>query len=171
MEEMSPFSRRSFLAASAAGLAALVAGCTSPPADGQEQVTPAQVDSLAAQVAVQRAVVDAYAAAGASDPALQAAVAELAGQAQEQLDRLVAAAPGSTASASSTAASSTAASSTGASSTGAAAVGPDPKGWLRQQVGGAAKSHATACVAQTGARAALLGSIAAGLRGQEVRLA
>ena len=35
----------------------------------------------------------------------------------------------------------------------------------------AATSHGTACLDQSGARAALLGSIAAGLRGQEARLA
>jgi hypothetical protein len=38
-------------------------------------------------------------------------------------------------------------------------------------VSAAATSHATACVEQSGARAALLGSIAAGLRGQDGRLA
>jgi hypothetical protein len=38
-------------------------------------------------------------------------------------------------------------------------------------VAGAARSHAAACIVQTGARAALLGSISAGLRGQEERLA
>jgi hypothetical protein len=161
------FPRRSFLAATAAGLAVLVAGCTSKSAGGEEEVTSAQADSLAEQVTVQRAVVAAYAAAGSSDPALQAAVAELAGQAQQQLDRLVKAAPGS----GSSAASSGSASSGSASSSSAPAVSGDPKGWLRSQVAGAAQSHAAACVAQTGARAALLGSIAAGLRGQESRLA
>jgi hypothetical protein len=43
--------------------------------------------------------------------------------------------------------------------------------WLRGQVAAAADSHATASVDQSGARAALLGSIAAGLRGQDGRLA
>jgi hypothetical protein len=166
MEAMAPssspptgFPRRSFLAASAAGLAVLLAGCTSKSGGGQEEVTSAQADSLAEQVTVQAAVVAAYETAGASDPALKAAVAELAGQAQAQLERLVKAAPGSSSSSSSSPASS------------APAVGGDPQGWLRQQVAGAAQSHAAACVAQTGARAALLGSIAAGLRGQESRLA
>jgi hypothetical protein len=153
---MAPLSRRSFLAASAAGLAVLVAGCTSGSAGGEEEVTTEQADSLAEQVKVQGTLVAAYAAAGAGDPVLKAAVAELADQAQQQLDRLVAAAPGSSAS---------------ASQGWTAPVAPDPKAWLREQVSGAAQSHAAACVAQTGARAALLGSIAAGLRGHEVRLA
>jgi hypothetical protein len=122
-------------------------------------VTTAQADSLAAQVAVQESVVAAYAAAGAADPALKAAVAELANQAGKQLERLKAAAP------------SAGSSSSAASSSAAPAVGADPKGWLREQIAGAARSHAAACIEQTGARAALLGSIAAGLRGQEVRLA
>ena len=43
--------------------------------------------------------------------------------------------------------------------------------WLRGQVAAAATSHAAACLEQSGARAALLGSIAAGLRGQDGRLA
>jgi hypothetical protein len=38
-------------------------------------------------------------------------------------------------------------------------------------VGGAAASHAAACARQTGARAALLGAVAAGLRGHEAALA
>ena len=80
------FSRRTLLAASAAGLALLVAGCSSPPADPREQVTSEQADELAAQVAVQEALVAAFAAAGAADPALGAAVAELAAQADAQLD-------------------------------------------------------------------------------------
>jgi hypothetical protein len=50
-------------------------------------------------------------------------------------------------------------------------VGPDPKAWLRAQVAATADSHAGAAVDQSGARAALLGSIAAGLRGQDGRLA
>ncbi|MCW2741550.1 MAG: hypothetical protein JWR45_1972, partial [Blastococcus sp.] len=41
----------------------------------------------------------------------------------------------------------------------------------RGQVAAAATSHAAACLDQSGARAALLGSIAAGLRGQDGRLA
>jgi hypothetical protein len=151
------FSRRTLLAASAAGLALLAAGCSSPPADQRETVTSAQADELAAQVAVQEALVAAYASAGAADPALAAEVAELAAQADTQLTRLRAASPGSTASASSPA-------------TGAPA-GPDARAWLRGQVAAAATSHATASVDQSGARAALLGSIAAGLRGQDGRLA
>jgi hypothetical protein len=38
-------------------------------------------------------------------------------------------------------------------------------------VAAAADSHAAACLGQSGARAALLGSIAAGLRGQAGQLA
>ena len=53
------FSRRTLLAASAAGLALLVAGCTEEPADPREQVTSEQADELAAQVAVQEALVGA----------------------------------------------------------------------------------------------------------------
>ena len=45
------------------------------------------------------------------------------------------------------------------------------RGWLRERVSAAAGAHAAACVEQTGARAALLGSIAAGLRGHEAALA
>jgi hypothetical protein len=150
------FSRRALLAASAAGLATLVVGCTAEEADPREQVTSEQADELAAQVAVQEALVTAYAAAGAADPALATAVAEQAAQAQEQLDRLKAAAPG--------------ASSSAAASSGAPA-GPDAKAWLRTQVADTAASHAAACLDQSGARAALLGSIAAGLRGQDAVLA
>jgi outer membrane murein-binding lipoprotein Lpp len=148
------FSRRTLLAGSAAGLALLVAGCSSPPADKREQVTSKQVDELAAQVAVQQTLVAAFASAGAADPALAAEVAELAAQADAQLTRLRAASPGTSASASS-----------------AAPAGPDARVWLRAQVAAAADSHATASVDQSGARAALLGSIAAGLRGQDGRLA
>jgi hypothetical protein len=148
------FSRRTLLAASAAGLAVLVAGCSSPPADGREQVTSKQADALAAQVAVQQTLVAAFAAAGAADPALATAVAELASQADAQLTRLKAASPGSS-----------------GSSAAAPSVGPDARGWLRTQVAAAADSHAAAAVDQSGARAALLGSIAAGLRGQDGRLA
>jgi hypothetical protein len=156
------FPRRTLLAASAAGLALFVAGCTSASPAGPNAVTSKQEDELAAQVAVQKVLVAAYAAAGAADPALKAATAELAGQAGEQLKALNAAAPGA-------ASSSSSASSSGTSST--AAVGPDARAWLRGQVAAAATSHATACLAQSGARAALLGSIAAGLRGQDGRLA
>jgi hypothetical protein len=151
------FSRRTLLAASTAGVALLVAGCSSPPADPREQVTSKQADELAAQVAVQEALVAAFAAAGAADPALAAEVAELASQADAQLTRLKAASPGTTAAASSASA--------------APPSGPEAKGWLRGQVAAAADSHATASADQSGARAALLGSIAAGLRGQDGRLA
>jgi hypothetical protein len=83
-------------------------------------------------------------------------VAELAAQAGEQLERLRAAAPGGAAS---------------APSSPAAPSGPDARAWLRGQVATAAASHAAACLEQSGARAALLGSIAAGLRGQDGALA
>ena len=89
------FSRRTLLGASAAGLALLVAGCSSPPADEREQVTSKQADELAAQVAVQETLVAAYSAAGTADPALAAEIGELASQAGVQLTRLKAAAPGS----------------------------------------------------------------------------
>lgn len=148
------FSRRTLLAASAAGLALLVAGCSSPPADEREQVTSKQADALAAQVAVQQTLVAVFAAAAAADPALGADVAELASQADAQLTRLKAASPGSS-----------------GSSAAAPPAGPDARGWLRTQVAAAADSHAAAAVDQSGARAALLGSIAAGLRGQDGRLA
>ena len=150
------FSRRTLLAASAMGLALLSAGCTAPAVDEREQVTDEQADELAAQVAVQEALVEAFAAAEAADPALGAAVAELAAQAGEQLVRLKAAAPGGTASAAPSAPPPSAA---------------EARAWLRGQVAAAAGSHATACLEQSGARAALLGSIAAGLRGQDGRLA
>jgi hypothetical protein len=151
------FSRRTLLAASAAGLAFLVTGCTAPAADEREKVTSRQADELGAQVAVQEAVVSAFVAAGAADPALAAEVADLAAQADEQLARLRAAAPGSSTSAS--------------ASSGGAPPAPDTRAWLRGQVAASAASHATACLDQSGARAALLGSIAAGLAGQDGRLA
>ena len=150
------FSRRTLLAASAAGLALLATGCSSPPVDAREKVTSAQADELAAQVAVQESLVAAFAAAAAADPALGTAVAELAGQVQAQLKRLKAAAPG--------------AGSSGSTSAPVPA-GTDARAWLRDQVAAAATSHAAACVDLSGARAALLGSIAAGLRGQDGRLA
>ena len=153
----SGFSRRTLLAASAAGLALLATGCSSPAVDGREKVTSAQADELAAQVAVQESLVAAFASAGAADPALGAEVAPLAGQADEQLTRLKAAAPGASASASSPAT--------------PAPAGAGARAWLREQVAAAATSHAAASVDQSGARAALLGSIAAGLRGQDGRLA
>src|SRR3954447_6731349 len=151
------FSRRTLLAASAAGLAVLVAGCSSPPADEREQVTSKQADELAAQVAVQQTLVASFASSGAADPALAAEVAELAAQANDQLTRLKAAAPGSSAAPSSASAGPPSA--------------PEARAWLRGQVAAAADSHAAASVDQSGARAALLGSIAAGLRGQDGRLA
>jgi hypothetical protein len=120
-------------------------------------VTSEQADGLAAQVAVQEVLVAAYASAGAADPALAAAVADLAGQADEQLARLRAASPGTRTAAS--------------PSSAAAPAGPEARAWLRGQVAAAASSHAAASVDQSGARAALLGSIAAGLRGQDGRLA
>ena len=148
------FSRRTLLAASALGLALLSTGCTSSPDEGAE-VTTEQADELAAQVAVQETLVAAFSTAGAADPALAAAVAELAAQAGDQLAGLRAAAPGGSASAAPSA---------------APPSGPDAKAWLRGQVAAAASSHAAACLEQSGARAALLGSIAAGLRGQDGRL-
>ena len=151
-------SRRSFLAAaSAAGVALLVSGCTSDAAEGSDPVTAAQVDSLSDQVAVQQTLVSAYAAAAAANANFGQEIASLAEQATAQLDRLRAASPGS-------------ASSSAAASGSAAGVGSDPRAWLRQQVTAAADSHAAACLEQSGARAALLGSIAAGLRGHAVRL-
>ena len=151
------FTRRTVLAVSAAGLAAAVAGCTSSStADERDAVTSAQADGLAAQVGVQETVVAAYDLAFAADPALAAAVADLATQAGDQLDALRDAAPGDHPAASPPA-------------------GTPPRDatqeWLRQQVAAAATSHATAALDQSGARAALLGSIAAGLRGHEARLA
>jgi hypothetical protein len=151
------FPRRTLLVASAAGVAALVAGCSSPPADEREKVTSEQADELAGQVTVQQTLVAAFAAAAAADPGLAAEVADLAAQAELQLERLQDAAPGSSASASPPA--------------DPAPASPGTRGWLRGQVAAAAASHATACLDQSGARAALLGSIAAGLRGQETRLA
>jgi hypothetical protein len=151
------FSRRTLLAASAAGLAFVVTGCTSAPADEREQVTGEQADGLTAQVAVQEAVVSAFVAAGAADPAMAAEVADLAAQADEQLARLRAAAPGNSPSAT--------------ASSAAAPPAPETRAWLRGQVSAAAASHAAACVEQSGARAALLGSISAGLAGQDGRLA
>jgi hypothetical protein len=154
------FSRRTLLAAAAAGAAALAAGCTrSADGDPADAVTPAQVDQLAAQVQVQEQVVAAYAQALAADAALAASAATLAQQAGEQLDRLRSAA---VAPSSSTAAASS--SSAGGVPTGGAAA------WLQARVTAAADAHAAACPDFTGARAALLGSIAAGLRGQAGQL-
>ena len=150
------FSRRAFLATSA-GLALLATGCTPDSAEAPA-VSTEEADRLAGQVAVQETVVAAYAAATTADPALP--LSDLAAQATEQLDRLRAAAPAATA----------------APAASSSAPPPPPPGgdvrtWLRQQVAGAAASHAAACARQTGARAALLGAVAAGLRGHEAALA
>jgi hypothetical protein len=154
-------SRRSFLAVSATGMALVATGCTSGGSDEGEPVTAAQVDSLADQVAAQELLVAAYAAATAADAGLGQQVAPLGEQAGRQLERLRAASPGTAADPSSPAPSSAAPPS----------VGPDVRGWLRGQVTATADSHAAACLQQTGARAALLGSVAAGLRGHAARLA
>lgn len=148
--------RRTLLAVSAAGLAVAGAGCTSSPVDERNAVTDEQADDLAAQVALQETVVRAYEIAFAADPALAAAAGELVAQAGVQLDRLRAAAPGSTPEAT--------------PPPNAPAPGQG-QAWLRAQVAVAATSHATAALDQTGARAALLGSVAAGLRGHEALLA
>src|SRR4051794_17890153 len=146
------FSRRALLAGSAAGLGVLLVGCTSD--DGPAPVTAQQADQLAGQVTAQQGLVDAFATAAGADPALGAEVADLATQVQQQLDRLKKAAPGPGSS---------------ASPSSPAAPGADARGWLRTQVAATADSHAGACLDQTGARAALLGSIAAGLRGMDGR--
>lgn len=165
------FTRRSLLAGSATGLALLVAGCTAPSSGKKDQAaTSRQAEALAKQVPVQETVVAAYAAVKGADATLGAQTAELAAQAAQQLARLKAAAPG--AGSSRSAASSSGAASSGAASSGATAVpaGQDPQAWLRGQVSAAADSHAAACLTQSGARAALLGSLAAGLRGQVAAL-
>ena len=156
------FPRRTLLTGSAAAVLVLASGCTSVFSDGDDAAR-RQADELSAQVPVQEVLVAAYAAARAADPPLGTAVAELAEQAGEQLDRLRAAVPGRAGSAKSGSGKS------GSESSGSPAPspGPDVRGWLREQVAAAASSHAAACVAATGARAALLGSVAAGLRGQE----
>jgi hypothetical protein len=152
------FRRRTLLAASAAGIALVVTGCTSsPPPDARERVTSEQADLLAAQVTVQESLVAAVGTATAADPALAAAVPDLITQTQEQLTRLRAAAPGATASA--------------GAAPPAPPAGAEVRAWLRGQVSEAAASHAAACAGQSGARAALLGSLSAGLRGHEARLA
>jgi hypothetical protein len=123
---------------------------------------------MAAQVPVQQSVVAAYAAAKAADASLGTETSTLAAQAAQQLNRLKLAAPGSGSSRSA----SSSKGAPGAASSGTPSVPPgqDPRAWLRGQVSAAADSHAQACLAQTGARAALLGSIAAGLRGQADQL-
>jgi hypothetical protein len=119
------FSRRTLLAASAAGVAVLAAGCTSSPAKVRSPVTDKQAQALAAQVTVQVRALRAAAPGKRSAPAARSS----------------------------------------------ASLGGDARAWLRGQVAATATSHATACLDQSGARAALLGSIAAGLRGQDRRLA
>jgi hypothetical protein len=153
-------SRRTFLAATAAGVGLLLTGCTSGAAPAADAVTDAQADALVAQVRVQEQLVADYAAAAAADPGLAARIAPLADQADTQLQRLRAAAPTSTASASSPSSAATAA-STDTPPPGRAAA------WLRTRVAAAAQSHTAAGIALPGARAALLGSVAAGLRGQD----
>ena len=150
------FSRRTLLVASAAGLALVAAGCTSSPPDEREQVTGEQADELLGQVGVQETLVAAYTAAGAADPG-----ARRGGRGPGRPGRRAADAPPGR--------------RTGRD---ASSTPPAPhrrpaeaRPWLRAQVATAATSHATACVDQSGARAALLGSISAGLRGQDGRLA
>ncbi|WP_369253884.1 hypothetical protein [Geodermatophilus amargosae] len=154
------FPRRRLLTGTA-GLALLLAGCTSggsgAAAEQAAEQTAAQGDRLTAQVPVQEAVVAAYDAAVAADPALGGAVPDLPGQAREQLDRLRAAAPGATASS--------------PSAPPGPPAGTDVRAWLRDQVSAAAAAHAAACVEASGAGSALLGSLAAGLRGHAAALA
>ncbi|NEM07276.1 hypothetical protein [Geodermatophilus normandii] len=150
------FPRRRLLTGTA-GLALLLAGCTSSGSGAAAEETAAQEDRLTAQVPVQEAVVAAYDAALAADPALGDAVPDLPGQAREQLDRLRAAAPRATASPSPT--------------PPGPPAGADVRAWLRDQVSAAATAHAAACVETSGAGAALLGSLAAGLRGHAAALA
>lgn len=155
------FSRRSLLVASA-GLGLLVAGCTGGSADVPAGTTE-EADLLAGQVGVQEAVVAAYAAATTADPAL--ALSDLAAQAGEQLDRLRAATPPPPPSGTPSPAAPAAPAST------SPPAGGDVRAWLREQVAVAAESHARTSVSLTGGRAALLGSVAAGLRGHQAALA
>jgi hypothetical protein len=160
------FTRRALLAAALVGTAAVAAGCTSSDGDAADAVTPAQLDQLADQVAVQTALVAAYDRVSATSPAIATAVAVLAAQARAQLERLRAAAPG-----------------LGATSAAGSSPAPAPveptvpadaagaRAYLRTEVDRAAAAHAAACPGFTGARAALLGSIAAGLRGAAGQLA
>jgi hypothetical protein len=155
------FSRRALLAAAIAGTAALAVGCTAGGDEGSDAVTPAEADQLADQVAVQAALVAAYDRALAASPQLDTEAAVLAEQAGAQLDRLRAAAPDVPA-------------STPPSSPAPPVVPADPAGaraYLRTEVARAAAAHAAACADSSGARAALLGSISAGLRGAEGQLA
>ncbi len=170
------FSRRRLLAG-AAGLALLAGGCTSEGSDGPAAQDPPEADRVAGQVPVQEALVAAHDAAAAADPALGAQTAPLAEQARTQLERLRAAAPAATSTATTSTATtsatttSTATTSPAASPAPAPPAGADVRAWLREQVAAAATSHAGACVDASGARAALLGSVAAGLRGHEAALA
>jgi hypothetical protein len=160
-------SRRSLLLGALAGAAVLATGCTSEPRERADAVTPAQVDQLADQVRVQEELVASYDRALATAPELAATAAGLADQARAQLDRLRAAAPGAAATSSAPPAPGSAAPTTADGPPDAAGAG----GWLRDRVTAAADAHATACPAFSGGRAALLGSIAAGLRGQAGQLA
>ncbi len=156
------FSRRTLLVAAAAGTAALAAGCTNGAAqDPADAVTPAQADRLAAQVGVQAQLVADYALALAAAPQLATSAAVLAAQARQQLDRLRSAAAQPAPSSGATAGTSAA---DAVPADGAAA-------WLQARVNPAADAHARACPDFTGGRAALLGSIAAGLRAQAGQLA
>lgn len=150
-------SRRSLLvgALGTAGLA-LLAGCTGDDG-GSPPLSTEEADALAAQVAVQEAAVSAYAAASAADPVLGDEVAPQAEQAMAQLDRLRAAAPGAT--------------SPAPPAAGGLPAGGDVRAWLREELAAAAAAHEAACAEQSAARAALLGSVAAGLRGQAAVLA
>jgi hypothetical protein len=156
-----PFTRRSLLVAALAGTALAATGCTGSSADDADAVTPEQVDQLAAQVQVQETLVAAYERAFSAAPELAGSAAALADQARAQLQRLRDAAPGK------------AGSSPGAGSSTAAPVldAAGARAYLRAQVATAADAHAAACPNFTGGRAALLGSIAAGLRGQDGQLA
>lgn len=161
--------RRGLLASSAvAGLVLLASGCTSSSADSQDAVTDQQADALSAQVTVQENLVAAYRAATAASPALAAGTADASAQASAQLAKLRAASPGKSSPTSS-------GKSPASPATPPAAAGPpagqDPAAWLLAQITATADSHAAACVTQKGARAALLGSISAGLRGQAAVLA
>ncbi|SDY64674.1 hypothetical protein SAMN05661080_04151 [Modestobacter sp. DSM 44400] len=159
------FSRRTLLVATLAGTVVVAVGCTAETGDTADAVTEAQIDQLAAQFDVQTALVAAFDRAFAAFPELAAAAAEQADQARQQLERLRAAAPG---------VGSTSSAATSSDAISPAAPPLDPAGalgYLRTEASRAADAHATACPGFSGARAALLGSIAAGLRGQDGQLA
>lgn len=162
--------RRGLLAGSAAAVALLLAGCTSGPSATRTPAVDREASALADQVPVQAALVAAYRTATAADPGLGTRIAGLADQAGRQLTRLKAAAPGANPSASSSAASSASTTASTASAQPGPPAGQDPATWLRAQITATADSHADTCLDLTGARAALLGSIAAGLRGQAAQL-